>query len=327
MTRYPAWKRHDVNRKWRGVLAIFLTITLIFAATNGILRTISLKNFFDNSKWDGKAPFIAAIAGKSGGLFIFNREQKKILVFNLPQDVYLMTGRKNGALEKVSDTVRSRNGAELLRLASLNFGVPVENYIFIEDLQEVSGESIQKFLKDYASPINLIAILVKGTPKGTNIARYDAFKLWWQLKDFRLNGVEMVHLDGNTQGVVVDNNQKVLGVDEESLRVKVSLYTKNSSVVDENYNLEISNSSGSTLALGLAADFASSLGYKVDELSSDETEAHDCLVVANQKGSYSAKYLAEVFGCDNISQPTEGGLPTTAVKLVIGKEFANKYFE
>lgn len=327
MTRYPAWKRHEVNRKWRGVLAVFITITLTFAAINGILRTFSLKSFFESSRWDGKAPYIAAVGGGSGGLFVFNKQQKKVMLFKLPRDIYLLTGKKEEAFRKVSDVVKSKSGDELSRLVSYSFGVPVGNFILSEALQEIDKNSLQKYLKDYVSPANLIVILIKGTPEGTNIARLDAFKLWWQLKSLRINNVEVVNLEDNTQGVVAENNQKVLGVDEESLRLKVSPYTKNTYVENENFDLIVVNASGSSLTLGLAADFASSMGYKLEELDSSVSYINDCQVVTHKKDSYSAKYLAEIFNCDNISQPDEGDLSTTRIKLILGKEFASKYFE
>ena len=45
MTRYPSWRKHEVRRDGKNILAVFILIVLVFATANGIAKSFSLKKY------------------------------------------------------------------------------------------------------------------------------------------------------------------------------------------------------------------------------------------------------------------------------------------
>lgn len=326
MTRYPAWKKEAINRKWRGLLAIFICVVLFFAAVNGVVKSFSIKNLIARSNWETQSSFVAAVGAKSPGLFVYMTEPKKILLFKFNSEVHMITGKTDDPLAKVSDVIAKGDGAVLDRIMSLATGVKVDKFITIGE--ELDKQTLEKNFKNFASIVTPFRILTRGVGSSdgsTNITRLDAIKLWWQLKGLGVDKLNLVDLSTHNEEVLTDSGNKVLGVDEAELNFEISKYVKNNEILVKNVAVNIENRSDRKQALDLAISFSSGAGYNVGRIENAESDLAETVIQASDPGSYEAKYLARIFDCDKISalKGDQGNI----LNVIIGRNFSRKYFE
>ena len=191
----------------------------------------------------------------------------------------------------------------------------------------MDGEEAKRIFKNFASFSTPISILTKGTStwiKDTNITRIDQLKLWWQLKFLSVEKLSLVDLGHFSEEIITSSNQKVLGVDTVSLNREIKKYLENLKLADEHFKVKIVNASQVAGAARLAADFAASVGAEVVKVESQDVQTEKTIVLASDKNSYSARYLANLFDCDiNSLQNLDDG----QIEIRIGRDFATKYFQ
>ena len=307
-------------------MAVFILIVLVFAIANGIVKSFSLKNFFDKSAWDGKSPFVSVLETSPPSIFVFQKDPKRLAVFKLDENAYLVTAQKEG-LRKTADIFEKENAQKVARVLSLNLGTDIENFVSFGPKVTAEKQSFENLFKNFASfvtPFKIIGGAYGNGIENTNITRIDLLKLWWQLKEVSAEKIELVELSPYKEEIITADNKKVLGVGEESIRLKISKYLENRYLDQEKANVEIINGSKVPGALELAADFASSAGFSVIEAEESSQISEKTQIVAKDKNSYNVSYLASIFDCDIVSEQNGQGADIT---VVIGRDFVSNYFE
>ena len=210
-------------------MAVFILIVLVFAIANGIVKSFSLKNFFDKSAWDGKSPFVSTLETSPPSIFVFQKDPKRLAVFKLDENAYLVTAQKEG-LQKTGDIFEKENGEKVARVLSLNFGVDIENFVSFSPKVTAEKQSFENLFKNFASfatPFKIIGGAYGNSLEDTNITRIDLLKLWWQLKGVSADKLELVELAPYKEEIITADNKKVLGVEEESIRLLMGKYLEN----------------------------------------------------------------------------------------------------
>ena len=299
---------------------------MIFAIANGIAKSFSLKSFFDKSAWDGRSPFVSILETSPPSIFVFQKDPRRLAVFKLDANAFLVTARKEG-LQKTADIFEKESGEKVAKVLSLNLGADIENFVSIDQKVTAEKQSVENLLNNFASlvtPFQIISGTYGSGLQNTNITRIDLLKLWWQLKGVSVEKLELVELSPYKEEIITADNKKILGVEKESIRLKMNQYLENRYLDQKKANVEIINGSKVPNALQLAADFASSAGFSVTQAEQSPQISEKTQIVAYDKNSYNASYLASIFDCDIVSEQNGQGADIT---VVIGRDFASNYFE
>jgi len=329
MNPYPAWKKRDVQRKWRNFIAVFLTIILILAIFNGIVKTADFGRYLGKGRWDSRSSFAAALATFPPSVFIYQKESGSLSFLKVDPDIYFETGEPDKPLVKISTVVKENNGLELSRVLSLSFRANIENFVTFKNEKEMNAQAAEELFKNFASLTTPFVILTKGLEgeiKDTNITRLDLLKLWWQLKGLSIEKLSIADMAPYGEEIITADNQKVLGADTESLNRQIRRYLENLEVRNEHFKVYIQNASGVSGAGRLAADFASTIGAEVVKIEAADLTIEKTVLLTNDKSAYSAFYLVTLFNCDNIGDlQDEGGMQQIVIK--VGRDFAARYFK
>ena len=323
----PAWKKHQVKRKWQSIISVFITVTLLFAIVNGLMKGFSLKNQFTISKWDGKSSLAIVISTKNPSLFIYKNDPKRVVVLTTDSDILYQTGKDKEVLKKVSSDILNSHDM-LTNIISHTYGARIENYLMVDNKIEMDNEFSKKLFINFASittPLKLITYGWGDDIKSTNITRLDAIRLWWQLKSLSIENLSLVDLSGYTNEIINYDNQKVLGADTVLLNRVVSKYLENIIIISENKKIRIQNGTADLKVANLAASFIKSVGGNVIEVTKSDIEYQKTQIVTSDKDSYTANYLAKIFSCDingaqNVDRDDD-------IIIMIGSDFAQFYFE
>jgi len=328
MTTYPAWKKRQVQAKWRNLVAFFITLTLVLALLNGLSKSLSLNKYFGKSNWDSKSSFVAALSTTPISLLVVQKDPKRIVFLTLSEETYLTTGESEEPIVKLSSLVGKGEGEQLSKILTVAYRTYIGSYVVFKKDQKIDKDMVQKWFKQYASLLTPFAILtggINGEVMNTNITRIDQFKLWWQVKGISLKNVDLVDLSQYREEMLVFDNQKVLGVDDVVLHQVIKKYLGNLEIEKDNLKVLITNSTGVPGAGQLAADFVTSVGGSVVEVDTSSSNLSKTFIQTEDKNSYSAKYLAKMFDC-GINGAPEGG-EGADITLVIGQDFTARYFK
>jgi len=339
MTRYPVsrhstrhgWEKREVQKKWRSLLAVFITVVLFLAVANGLIKSFSLKKNLGSSSWSGKSSFVIALAADPASVFIFQKDSKRMVLLTLNNENYLPTGNQDQPIAKTSSIVEEKDGRRLERVLSLAFRSNIENYLIFKTSQKIDRETAQKLFKNFASLTTPLTLLIGGQDKiimSTNITRIDLFRLWWQIKGFSVNSLDLVDLGQATEELIQKNNQKVLVVDEVFLHREISKYLEDLDLRKENLKVEIDNASDYSTAASLASDFVTSVGGSVISVETSDVKVDKTYILTSQNKKYTSRYLAKIFKCDIKSTPESKDEDTQdKIRVVLGQDFAARYSE
>ncbi len=286
---------------WHIHLALFVLVIFSFVAFSSLAHNIFSNKHVAGDAWDDKSSYVAGFLKSPIYLFIFQKDPRRV------------------AIVKWGSEQLSLQREELATNISKTLGVKVDSFIAkkVENFDDA-----KKTFEDFTSIITPLKILATGVDtKNTNISRFDAIKLWWQLKSIRTNEVKTLDLSQTSQA----SAQKVLGTTSKYLNQELSPYLENFIIVGEDIPISLVNKSGDVRSVGLAQNFITSVGGRVNSVDSGEELMEHCVVATNRKNSYSAKYLAKIFGCDTLDTISSDEDPT--ISLEIGKSFARKYFQ
>lgn len=322
-----AWKKDEVKKKWRSILAVFITITIFFAIANGLVKSFSFKDKLNKSTWDGISSFTIAIDSTNPSVFIYQPDHKRVSILTISGETFYETGNLNLPLVKISDTI-SNSSQDLIAALSHAYHSKIDNYISLSEKMSMNEISAKEVFLDFASittPVKLITSGWGNNLKDTNITRLDAIRLWWQVKGLSANSLEFIDLAEYTEEINRKNNQRVLGADSASLNRAIAKYTENLKVLEEKYNIEITNTTNSIEAVQLASDFVKSIGGNVVKTSQLESSQDVNAILTDNKNSYTARYLANIFDCGITETKTE--LDFGEITIILGDNFAKNYFE
>ncbi len=321
-----AWKKDQIKKKWRSILAVFITVTLLFAIVNGLAKGFSFKDKLSESGWDGKSSFVVAIDSGNSSVFIYQPDPKRLAVLTIPTETIYETGNFSLPLAKISESLDSDAGNLTTSLSHV-YGVKVDNYLNFLQKTEMDKDLAKNLFLDFASmatPLKLLTSGWKNNVESTNITRIDALRLWWQVKNMDINGLILADLSKYTEEIIDKNSQKVLGADSATLNRIITEYTENLKVLEEKYDIKIVNGTGIVEAAKLAANFVESTGGNVVDVDRSNSQTVS-QVIALSKNSYTARYLANIFDCD--INEAESGENKGEITVILGVDFAKKYFE
>ncbi len=326
MTDYPnkkaAWKKRDTQQAGRKLLAIIVFVLLFMALVNGFLKTISFKKYLGGTGWDGKSSFVSVLGTDPPAVLVFQQEPKRIALFKLDSTKYYISGNNKEPLVQLSRFIDEEDAGELVRILSVSTGVQIENYMLFAN-RKLDRQTVENDFKDFASPATPLKILTgnfKDNIMSTNISQKDFISLWWQAKDVSISKLEVVDLTAVSEEVVLRNNQKVLGVDEESLHFKIAPYLENTNMADLNVTIE--NTAGNSQAVNLASQFVQGVGFTPTIVDSENSVEKTRIIASDN--NYPVKYLAKIFDCDIVLAPKQA---SGEIKVILGSDFATRYLK
>lgn len=327
MTDYRRSTRRKTSArkiKWPNIIGAVVVLALVFALFNGFLRNFSLGDYFGKSRWDGKSTLSIVLNTKPVSVLIYNNDPKKLYMISLNENANFATGDAEKPILGVSEILDKNSGESLVKVSSLMSRTSVNNYIILKTQKEASKETLEKFFESNASLFSPLRILASGlgNTKETNLTRIDLIRLWWQLKSISVNDLEFIDLSGSGEELVVANGEKVLGVDDAYLNRIFARYLEDRKIVEKKENIVIENTSGFFPSGKLAADFATSVGGRVEGVSSLGEVQDKTKIIVKDKNSLTANYLEKIFDCDinSINSAEEG-----KIKIILGSDFADKY--
>lgn len=332
MTRYTVHNKRESGNKTKTVFAVLIIIVLVFVILVGLVKNIALPGtaFEPSLKWDSKSSFSVALDTNPPSIFIYQREPKRIVFMALDPQMYFITGNSKTPIMQINEAVSGRNDFEIARVMSLSFGAPITNYITFKKRENLDNKTAQKMFKDFASLGTPFIILTSGKPgfvRSTNITRKDAYRLWWQIKGLSIESVHVADFSALSEEIVAGNGQKVLGADTISLNRKVHEFLENINIEKEGQNISILNESDNKYAASLASDFIQSVGGNVVSEKEGDSTSDKSQVISSNKGLYTTSYLAKMFGCDIKEAQNNGSDGDNSITLVLGRDFASKYFK
>jgi len=232
MARYTTHNKRESGNKTKTVLAVLIIIVLVFTILAGLVKSFALPGsaFEPNSAWDGKSSFAVALDTNPPSVFIYQREPKRIVFLGLDGNMYFVTGNPKTPVAKISDAISGSKGFDIARVMALSFGAPITNYAALSKRENLDNKVAQKMFKDFASLTTPFIVMTRGKPsfiKNTNITRYDAFRLWWQVKGLSVESVNVSDISALSEEIVVGGGRKVLGADATSLNRKIHDYLEN----------------------------------------------------------------------------------------------------
>lgn len=322
------WQKRQVKKNWQNLLSVFITITLVFAIINGLFKSVSWKSKIASSKWDSRSALVLAINATNPSVFIYQPDSRQMSIVSIAPDTNYETGDRKNPIEVISEQIDA-DGVAFTKAMSHIFGAKIDNYIMLKNVNKMDESYSKNFFADFASivtPFELLTAGWGGDIKNTNITRIDAFKLWWQLKALSVERLAIVDLSGYREEILTADNQRVLGADVVFLNREISKYLQNFGIVNDDSKIRIKNSSGRADAGKLAYSFVSSLGGKVVEVENSDGSYDKTFILAKNKSSYTANYLAKVFNCD-IKDTSDGNVGGSEIILVLGQDFARGYFK
>lgn len=338
MVDYPnsrsAWKKRDTQKRGRELLSIFIVIVLALAILNGLVKTISLKKYLGKSNWDSQASFVSYLGTTPPAVFIFQKEPKRIALFKLDPSKYYFSGDSKLPLVQLSKVIDDKNTSKLVNILAISIGTDIENYIFFQN-KKLDKETVDASFKDFASiatPFKILSGKIYSNTMSTNVSQKDLLLLWWQVKSLSINRLEIVDLASLSEEISVGNNQKVLGVDEESLHFKIAPYLENQSLNKKSRNVVIENTTDVAAAATLASQFVSGVGFVTTTINVTGTPTEKTKIVSSDRDNYSVRYLAKIFDCDIVVAPASPrGEPkepeTKEIKVILGNDFSDRYFK
>ena len=329
MTDYPArrsaWRRRQVQAKWKNLSAFLIVLILVLASFNGLVKTFSINKYLGTSNWNSNSSFVAVLSTTPLAVLILQGDPKRLVFLTIDEKTYLATGNPNEPIATISSLINKSYGGGLTRLLSLAFRADIENYVIFKNDQKINKEEVTKWFKNYSSlaaPFMTLTGRIGDDIKDTNITRIDQLRLWWQLKNVRVNQLELIDLSQYQEDVVYKNDQKVLGVDNLVLHKVISQYLENENVTKENLKIKVINASGIAGVGQLAADFAAGVGVNIVKIETAPNFVDKSFIQTSLKNKYTVRYLANIFKCDIKSSSSSD----EEVSLVIGNDFASKYF-
>ncbi len=332
MTRYTVHKKHESGNKTKTVFAVLIIVVLVFTILAGLVKSISLPNtaLEPKLKWDSKSSFVVALDTTPPSVFVYQREPKRIIFLALDPKMYFVTGNPKTPIAQIGGTVSGENGFEIAKVMSLSFGAPITNYITFNRQENLDNKTAQKMFKDFASLATPFVVMTRGNPgfvKNTNITRYDAFRLWWQIKGLSVESADVIDLSHLSEEVVIGNGHKVLGADTISLNRKIRDFLENINIEKEGQNISILNESGNQYAATVASDFVKAVGGNVVSEKKGDKTSDKSQIITEKKSAYTPSYLAKMFGCDITEAQNNGSGGDNGITIVLGRDFANKYFK
>lgn len=329
MTDYPGtrggWRRRQVQAKWQNLIAIFITVVLLLAVFNGLLRGFSLGKSFELSSWVRGSSLVMAVNSSPGSLVIYQEDdQKNLALLTFDEEDYFATLSGKLPIAKLGK-VFEKNDKTLAGKVSGALHLPVGHFVVFNQRPSANLENFEDYFKNFASLLTPFGILFNypgDSVAYTNLTRVDLFRLWWGLKSYRVENLILEDLGDLGSETILKNGQKVEAVDEQLIARAVGKYLESEKLSRERFSVFIKNSSGIVGAGQLASEIISISGAHVVKIEGDSAVSATSYILAGDTGSFTANYLAKLVGCDI---KAADDLPDETINVIIGRDFVEKY--
>ena len=328
MTDYPGtrggWRRRQVQAKWQNLIAIFITVILLFAVFNGLLRGFSQDLSFEKSSWVRGSSLVMAVNSSPGSLVIYQDDQKNLALLTFDEEDYFATLGGEIPIAKLGK-VFEKNDKTLAGKVSGALHLPVGHLVLFKERPSANLENFEDYFKNFASLLTPFGILFDypgDSVAYTNLTRVDLFRLWWGLKSYRVENLIFKDLGDLGGETILENGQKVEAVDEQLIARAVSIYLESERLSSERFSVFIKNSSGIVGVGQLASDLISISGAHVVKIETDSAVSATSHILAGDTGSFTANYLAKLVGYDIKAADDQ---PDDQINVIIGRDFVEKY--
>lgn len=327
MTDYPnrsaGWKKRQVQAKWQNLIAIFITVVLLLAVFNGVLRGFSLERSLGKSSWTRGSSLLIAVNSSAGSLLVYQDNPKRLALLTFDEEDYFATGDADAPIEKLAKVFELNDVSDKLSGA---VHLPVGHFLIFDARPVASAENFKDYFKNFAAittPFQILLNFQNNNTMRTNLTRGDLFRLWWGLKSIRQEALILEDLGDLTSETILVNNQKIEVIDAQAVAKVVGKYLENEKVSDESFSITIKNASGVNGAGQLASDLITAAGVHVVKVETDPETSDASQILTGDGNSFTAAYLANVVGCDI---KTADNMAGDEIVITVGRDFAQKYF-
>lgn len=323
--RRASWKRRQNQNKWRGILAVFITVVLIFVIINGFLRGLTLKRWFSGSIWDGRTVMAIAVNSEPPSLVVYQNESRRITVVALPGDLSFATGDAGEPIKRVQKAFEEDSEGGRLFLTKY-LGVNVSGFVKLKEIKKMDRAEAQKIFGDFAFLTTPVSIVFNGLERNievTNLSRVDMLRFWWHVKGMSVDDLVFVTLDNYVVGIIGAEDKTFKGLDRDLTRRAIAKYFEGEKLLSKKVAIEVNNSSGVNGIGTLASEIAEMAGFSVSNVTGGDSTQEMTKVIVSEK-SEEADHLAKIFNCDIVWRQNNEA-ESSKITLVIGSDFAKRF--
>ncbi|MDP3998213.1 MAG: LytR C-terminal domain-containing protein [bacterium] len=262
--------------------------------------------------WDGRGRINIVIDARDIYFLSFSPKEKKLLVVQTPQNVYIEAPHgfgsyPFGAIYDLGE-LEKKGGETLMLTAREFFAAPVgawmklpQGQLEIRDSASAKKELGQILRQSFLPPGG-------GIQLKSNLTIVDQVRLWWAIKQVRADKVSFLNLEGN--GIFSDltlaDESSVLTPNLSKLDSLLSPFLAEEGVRDELLKIEILNSTGEAGLGNRVSRIISNLGGEVISIDNQEEKVDRCLIRVRkeEKGRKTAQRLQEIFNCNLTREET-----------------------
>lgn len=322
--RRASWKRRQINNKWREILAVFITVVLVFLIINGFLRGLALKSWFSGSIWNGRTVLAIAVNSKPPSLIVYQNEPRRITTVVLPEDLSFATGDYGEPIKNVQRAFEEDSEGGRLFLTKY-LGVNVAGFVTLKEAKKMDRAEAQNIFGDFAFLTTPFVVSFNGLERNvqaTNLSRVDLMRLWWQVKGLSVDDLVFVDLNNYVVEIIGGENKKFKSLDRDLVRRAIAKYFESEEVLSKKVSIEVNNASGVNGIGTLASEIAEMAGFSVANVTGSDSTSEETKVIVSEK-SDQATHLAKIFNCDIVWRQNEA--ESSKITLVIGSDFAKRF--
>ena len=289
------------NFSSRNPVAIFPILFLLIFVFLGIKGFLLYKE----SKFDKFDRFNIVLAASPLTLVSVDSAGKTITEIVFPKDLYIPElafgygGYKSSSIYNVGE-LDKRGGETVMATVSDYLGIPADDYI-------------------YTSSVNIRDIL---TAK-SSLNLFDRIRFALIFFQTRSDKIKVIDLAKYSEPLVLSDGSTALSLDKEILDERLRDNFAESRIRQENFRLEIFNSTKIVGLANRAGRVLTNIGVNVVSVNSSEISEEACRIKATDKikNSITVRRVADIFSCQ-IEDLTEGG--RAEIEMIIGKSYAKK---
>lgn len=304
--------RLPVRRRYSSRNPLGIVLSLIFLV---LVTAVGFRGFllYKDSKLGKFGRFNVVLVTKPVTLLSVNLADKTATAVIFPDDLYIPElaygygGYKASAIYAVGQ-LDKRGGDTVAATVSDYLGIPVDGYIY-------DPVSLPKDIKGFFLGTGGVV----GGQSDLNVL--DRGRLAWVMLQTRLDKIKLVKLSDFAEPLVLADGSTAESVDKETLDGKLQGDFTERRIRDEDFRLEVVNS---TRILGLgnrASRILTNIGTSVVNVGTTDVQIGDCQIqsTAKTRGSITVARISDVFSCQ-VLPPIEEG--RSEVIVTLGTEYA-----
>jgi len=278
--------------------------------------------------WDGKNKINIVFLKPQVFVFSLDPPEKRATILFLPENTFLETIHGYGeypleSIYKLGEQEGYDGGEFLTASLQENLRVPLEGYVFFNDLKEANLSPSNQ--RDFILRC-LRALFFKR--EKTNLKKGDIFFLWFKVKKVRQDKISPVNLEklDITEKIILPDGTEGFKINPQKFKKVALVFFKDAQIRQENLEIAVLNSTSYSGLATRVADLIENIGGRVVEVGEAEnlkSQMSDlkCQIRSKKelKKSYTLRKLEKVFGCQ--WQEEEAGDYRGDLVLIIGEGY------